>query len=60
LRDKGHAAPVPSHRIRQDTVDPGATTAILSTSSSQSTAKCRTPRRYAASTSTRRLIVFPN
>ena len=43
LRDSGHSAPAPSHRMRQNTLEPGAARAIFSTSASQSTAKRRTP-----------------
>ena len=44
FRDSGHSAPTQSQRMRQKTFAPGAARAIFSTSSTQSTAKRRTPR----------------
>ena len=43
LRDSGHSAPSPSVSTRQNTRAPGATRAIFSTSSTQSTANRRMP-----------------
>ncbi len=59
LRDSGQSAPMPSHSMRQKTVEPGAVAITLSSSRSQSTANRRTPFAYACSMAATFFTVFP-